>query len=191
MYYNIKYMSNENIISEELQKIIKLIEKKNYTEAEAALIKIVDEKNNEFYPHQLLGILYSKTGEFDKAKKHFENSLKINPKNPGLYFDLGTMYKLLNDDEKSLECFFKVIELNPNIIDAYLSIAKIYEKQKKMVDANKFFQKALALNKDYLPSNKAYSYFLIKGHGEITKGLSYQYKHLGIIQFNKENLKIV
>ena len=190
MYYNIKYMSNENIISEELQKIIKLIEKKNYTEAEAALIKIVDEKNNEFYPHQLLGILYSKTGEFDKAKKHFENSLKINPKNPGLYFDLGTMYKLLNDDEKSLECFFKVIELNPNIIDAYLSIAKIYEKQKKMVDANKFFQKALALNKDYLPSNKAYSYFLIR-HGEITKGLSHQYKHLGIIQFNKENLKIV
>ena len=59
-----------------------------------------------------------------------------------------------------------------------------------MVDANKFFQKALSLKKDHLPSNKAYSYFLIR-HGEITKGLSFQYKHMGIIQFNKENLEIV
>ena len=183
-------MNNENIVSEELQSILKLIEKKNYTEAEAALVKIVDEKNNEFYPHQLLGILYSKTGNFEKAKKHFENSIKISPKNPSLYFDFGTMYNMVDDNQKALDCFFKVIELNPNIIDSYLNIAKIYEKQKKMVDANKFFQKALSLNKDYLPSNKAYSYFLIR-HGEITKGLSIQYKHMGIIQLNKENLKII
>ena len=134
-------MSKENIISEEIKSIIKLIEKNDLTEAENALIKIVGEKDNDFYPHQLLGILYSKTGKFEKAKKHFENSIKISPKNPGLYFDLGTMYQLLNDNQKTLDCFFKVIELNPNIIDAYLSIAKIYDKQKKMVDANKFFQK--------------------------------------------------
>jgi tetratricopeptide (TPR) repeat protein len=182
-------MSKENIVSEKLKSIINLINKNDFIEAETALIKIVGEKDNDFYPHQLLGILYSKTGEFEKAKKHFENSIKISPKNPGLYFDLGTMYQLLNDDQKTLDCFLKVIELNPNIIDAYLNIANIYDKQKKIVEANKFFQKALSLKKDYLPSNKAYSYFLIK-HGEITKGLSYQYKHLGIIQFNKENLKI-
>ena len=136
-----------------------------------------------------MGIIYSKTGDFDKAKNFYDNSLKLNPKNPAVYFDLGAMYKMLNDYEKSKDNFLKAIELNPNIIDAYLNIAGIYEKQKKMMEANKFFLKALSLNKDYLPSNKAYSYFLIKG-GEITKGLSYQYKHLGIIQFNKENLKI-
>jgi len=183
-------MSNEYIVSEELKSIIKLIEKNDFTKAETALIKIVGEKDNEFYPHQLLGILYSKTGNFEKAKKHYENSLKINPKNPGIYFDFGMMHKMINEDQKSLDCFFKVIELNPNIIDAYLNIAKIYEKQKKFMEANKFFQKALSFNKDYLPSNKSYSYFLIKA-GEISKGLSLQYKYLGIIRFNKENLEII
>ena len=183
-------MSEENTISEEFKNIINLIEKKNYKEAETTLIEIVNEKSDDFYPHHLLGILYSKTGDFNKAKSHYENSLKLNPKNPGIYFDLAMMYKMLNDYDKSIDNFLKAVELNPNIIDAYLNIAKIYEKQKKMMEANKFFLKALSLNKDFLPSNKSYSNFLIRG-GEISRGLSYQYKHLGTIRFNKKNLEII
>lgn len=174
----------------EFKDIIKSIEEKKYNEAETALLKITDKRKNEFYPYQLLGILYTKIGSYDKALKHYEISLQINSKNPGLYFDLGMMYRMLNRDNKSIEYFLKATELNPNIIDAYLNIAKIYEKQKKFLDANKFFQKALSLNKDYIPSNKSYSNFLIKA-GEISKGLSYQYKYLGVIRFKKENLEII
>lgn len=183
-------MSEEKINSKEFKDIIKSIEDRKYTEAETALLEIISKRENEFYPYQLLGILYSKMGDFNQALKNYEKSLEINSKNPGLYFDLGNVYRALNDNQKSIEFFLKTIELNPNVIDAYLNIAKIYEKQKKMLDANKFFLKALSLNKDHIPSNKSYSNFLIKA-GEITKGLSYQYKYLGVIRFNKDNLEII
>lgn len=183
-------MSEENINSKEFKDIIRYIEDRKYIEAETSLKKILNERKNEFYPHQLLGILYSKIEDYEKALQHYEESIKINPKNPGIYFDLGNMYRSLNNNDKSIEFFLKAIELNPNIVDAYLNIAKIYEKQKKLVDANKFFLKALSLNKNYIPSNKSYSNFLLKA-GEISKGLSYQYKYLGIIRFNKEDLEII
>ena len=136
--------------------IIKLIEENNLSEAEKNLLKIIDEKQNEFYPHQLLGFVYSKTGDLEKSLFYYNQSLEINQNNPGL-------------------C---------------LSIAKIFENQKKLLEANKFYQQGLSINKNYAPLIKSYSNFLIK-FGELSKGLSFQYKHFGIIRFNKQDFEII
>ena len=136
--------------------IIKLIEENNLSEAEKNLLKIIDEKQNEFYPHQLLGFVYSKTGDLEKSLFYYNQSLEINQNNPGL-------------------C---------------LSIAKIFENQKKILEANKFYQQGLSINKNYAPLIKSYSNFLIK-FGELSKGLSFQYKHFGIIRFNKQDFEII
>ena len=56
-------MSEEKINSKEFKDIIKSIEDRKYTEAETALLEIISKRENEFYPYQLLGILYSKMGD--------------------------------------------------------------------------------------------------------------------------------
>ena len=56
---------------------------KNYKDAEISLLNIVKDEKNDFYPHQLLGIVYSKLGDLNKAISHFEISFKINPSSLG------------------------------------------------------------------------------------------------------------
>lgn len=149
-------MSEIELNIKKYSHIVKLIEDNNLSEAEKNLLKTIDEKQNEFYPHQLLGFVYTKTGNIEKSLYHYYKSLEINQNNPGL-------------------C---------------LSIAKIFENQKKILEANKFYQQGLSINKNYAPLIKSYSNFLIK-FGELSKGLSFQYKHFGIIRFNKQDFEII
>ena len=149
-------MSEIELNIKKYSHIVKLIEDNNLSEAEKNLLKTIDEKQNEFYPHQLLGFVYSKTGDLEKSLFYYNQSLEINQNNPGL-------------------C---------------LTIAKIFENQKKILEANKFYQQGLSINKNYAPLIKSYSNFLIK-FGELSKGLSFQYKHFGIIRFNKQDFEII
>ena len=183
-------MEQEKFNIKDYDFIIKLLKEENFIKAEGELVKIISDKKDQFYTHQLLGIVYSKIGDVDKALSHYQISIKLNPKNSGALFNLAILYKNLNKNDKAIEYFLKVIEFDPNFIEAYLNIAKIHDKQKKIIEANNFYQKALSINKNYIPTNKSYSKFLIKV-GEIPKGLSYQYKHFGIIKFKSKNMEII
>ena len=183
-------MEKENFNIKDYNHIIKLIEEKNFLKAEEELFKIINDKKNQFYSHQLLGVVYSNTGNIDKALSHYQTSINLNPKNSGALFNLAMLYKTLNKDDSAVEYFLKVTKLDPKLIEPYLYIASIYEKKKKLNEANNFYQKALSLNKDYLPTNQSYSKFLMKA-GEIPKGLSYQYKYFGIIKFKSKDMEIL
>ena len=75
-------------------------------------------------------------------------SLNINPKNPGVFFNLGIIYQKLKNLDKSKESYLKSVEIDPNFIDAYVNLAKVYESEIKMHEANKYYLKAMSLNKD-------------------------------------------
>lgn len=148
-------MSEKDFYKKKYNHIIQLIENNSLAEAETNLIKIIDERQNEFYPYQLLGIVYTKIGNTDKAIDNYYKSLKINQNNPSIF----------------------------------LSIAKIFENQKNLIEAAKFYQQGLSIDKNNTHLIESFSSFLIK-FGEISKGLAYQYKHFGIIRFNKKDFEI-
>ena len=74
---------------------------------------------------------------------------------------------------------------NPGVL---FNLAKVYEQELKMHDANKYYLEALSLTKD-TQLIKSYSKFLFK-IGEVSRGMSFQYQYFGNIRFGKTNLKI-
>ena len=182
-------MIKDNSKLKKYDDVINLIKSKNYKNAEISLLNVVKDEKNDFYPHQLLGVVYSKLGDLNKAISHFEISLKINPKNPGVIFNLGMIYLEQDNLDKSKE-FFKTIELDKNFIEGYLNLAKVFEKQQNFTESDKFYQKSLSINNEYLPAIRSYTNFLIN-IGEISKALSYQYKYFGIIKFNNDKPEII
>ena len=125
-------MEKEKFNIKDYNHIIKFIEEKNFIKAEEELFKIIDDKKDQFYSHQLLGIVYSKTGNIDKALSHYQTSIDLNSKNTGALFNLAMLYKSLNKDDSAVEYFLKVIKYDPKLIEPYLYIASIYEKKKKI-----------------------------------------------------------
>lgn len=176
-------------MEEKFKDIIKLIENRQNEKAENILNKLLKENKEDFYTHQLLGIIYQNTGNIDKSIEHYNLSLNIRPKNAGVLFNLGIINRGLNNLSKAKEFFLKSLEVDQNFIDSYLNIARIYEIEKNLIEADQYYQKAFSVNKDYPQLNRAYSKFLINV-GEITKGMSIMYKNFGNIRFGKLNLEI-
>ena len=62
---------------------------------------------------------------FELAKDLYEKIIKINPDNKNIQFNLGITYEELNQVNKAIECYQKVIHLDPLFIPSYNNLALI------------------------------------------------------------------
>ena len=173
-----------------IQEVIETIKSGKYEEAKIELEKITINKKNDFQAYHVLGVVCAKLNDFDKAIHNLNLSVSINPKNKGAYFELGNIYRVQNNNNESKNNFLKALDIDPNFIEAYISLAKINEGENNFLETDKIYQNALSNNSEHLQLNKAYANFLIRT-GEISKGLYFQYKYSGAIRFNKDNLEIL
>ena len=61
-----------------------------------------------------LGKFYFLNQKYDEAIREFEKALKINTKNPQVYYNLGIVYEAKNMVEKASEMYRCVLELKPD-----------------------------------------------------------------------------
>jgi tetratricopeptide (TPR) repeat protein len=90
---------------------------------------------------ETLGMIYRDiqplaAGATDWAIKSFEKAIKLEPKNPVLYTELGKIY-LATDLQKSKEYFSKAKELKPDYLDALIQDALVFEREKNLDEAIK------------------------------------------------------
>ncbi|WP_317899080.1 tetratricopeptide repeat protein [Aurantibacillus circumpalustris] len=85
--------------------------------------------------------LQRKKGNLQEALKLFEECKKIEPKDPAIYYEAGTIYKLLGSDQKALENAKFCATANPNnewyqllLVDCYNAI-KQYSQAVKIREA--------------------------------------------------------
>ena len=173
-----------------IQEVIEIIKDGKYKDAKNELEKIISSKNDDFQAHHVLGVVFAKLNDFDQAIRNLNLSVSINPENKGAYFELGNIFRIQNNANESKNNFLKALNIDPNFIEAYISLAKINESENNLLETDKIYQKALSIDDEHLQLNKAYANFLIRT-GEISKGLSFQYKYSGVIRFNKNNLEIL
>jgi tetratricopeptide (TPR) repeat protein len=70
--------------------------------------------------------VYLRKASFDTAQAKFENLIKLNPKNPKLYYNLGLLHFEKKEYEQSAEVCKKAIELDPNYLDAIYNVGTFY-----------------------------------------------------------------
>ena len=115
-----------------IQEIIEIAKAGKDKEAKVELEKIIDLKKDDYQAHHVLGVVCAKLNDFDKAIDNLNLSIKINPKNKGVYFELGNLYRLQNNNNQSKNNFLKAINLDQNFIEAYISLAKINENENNL-----------------------------------------------------------
>src|SRR5690348_16069277 len=74
-------------------------------------------------------------GSFDLAVKIIRRAVELNPANPVLWHDQGTLLLQLNDDEKAAQSFQAAIYLAPDFAEAYASLAAIQARQGNLEQA--------------------------------------------------------
>jgi len=80
--------------------------------------------------------LYTAIGYFEKAHKHTDNILKINPLSPNHYFTKANIYYLSKDFTKAVECLEMALKINPKFTHPIelLQLCYIHLKEYEKLD---------------------------------------------------------
>ena len=121
----------------------------------SSAIKIVPQAD---YLHRNLGRAYKIAGVFDKAKISLNTSIVLNPKYSEAYWDLGDVHAQLHEYRDAKENLFQALELdqkfnkNKNNYKILRAIGSYYMRVRDYNNAVVFFEKSLAIKKDYSDS---------------------------------------
>lgn len=135
------------------------IERDEWMQAAKALEKVLQLGPDESllsWMNSLLGIMYFKLNNFERAADAFKKSIEADPDNGAGYLYLGTIHMMNyitcgNHEElnKALEPFETAIRLRHHTPQAYFYLGYILAELKRWQDAEKAYQKAIKAQKDF------------------------------------------
>ncbi|WP_244156296.1 MULTISPECIES: tetratricopeptide repeat protein [Desulfonatronospira] len=109
-----------------------------------------------------IGISLRQQGKWEEAIGYYSQGLKIAPMDGGLYYNVGMAYAQGKQYYKALENFQKAVEVSPELVDQYSSVAfnmaKVYQALNRPGDAVKYLKKALEVD----PENQSAQNLLAK-----------------------------
>jgi tetratricopeptide (TPR) repeat protein len=110
----------------------------------------------------ILAKVYYSLDMFTHAVNPIQKALKLNPKDASVHEFAGKIYFQLQDFKKAEKYFSEFIDLSSEVsAEIYTLLAKSFVKQRKMEEANLFFELALQTDPAYQPA--------IAGKGALNK----------------------
>lgn len=108
--------------------------------------------------HQVIGMSYYESREYDKAIEELNIALNIADENKFavIYNNLGTAYMAQRKIDLALQFFEKTLEINPEFENAYYNLGLIYTYLKDLDKALSFYKKAVELNPEYGEAKQKY-----------------------------------
>ena len=98
--------------------------------------------------------IYYELGQKDKAEELFNRAIEKDPEN----IELLEQKALYSNNEEAQKIYDKIIEINPNYVDAYYQKSVLYIYQKNLEEALKYAQKAVEMD----CNNAEYQYNLAR-----------------------------
>ena len=114
--------------------------------------------------HSLLANVNEARSQPEDAMKEIDKAITLQPTNAGFYLTRGlfqTNARNLDGAEKS---FLKATELDGNDTDAILGLARIYEQQGRLADAERYFQRGIALAPQAIQNRLELANVYMAGH---------------------------
>ncbi len=95
--------------------------------------------------HLNLGVAYLSRKEYQKAKVHLEEAIRLVPDFAAAYNNLGKVYEGLRQYSEAKESYERAIEYNSEYADAYLNLGKLLYRSGDRQKAIKAFDKVIRL----------------------------------------------
>ncbi|MFH0781455.1 MAG: tetratricopeptide repeat protein [Pseudomonadota bacterium] len=105
-------------------------------------------KHPEGGHYLLLGELYFKSKNNDKALQAFEKAQELSPENPQGYVLRAHLLNLMGKTEETISQYNELLQTQPNSISALMGLAAAYESLGRFAEAKAKYQRALELRPD-------------------------------------------
>jgi Tfp pilus assembly protein PilF len=140
---------------------------------------VILKDRNSVRGYNNLGIYYEQQGEWDKALKHYQRTIKLAPMFPNPYINIGNVYHKKKEFGKAEKWMNRAIQLDPRSALANYNLGNILREAKKTEEAIRAYKRALELNPRYIEAanNLANIYF---GTNRYSNAIEYYKKALFI-----------
>ena len=134
----------------ELEEILTLYKKKQFTEGEIKIKKLIDVYSKSFFLYNLLGVFLNEQNKIEEAINSYKNAIKLKPDYSDAYYNLATIYKKTFRFKEAIQNYEESLKRKPEDTHAYFNIGLMFESLGKFDEAINYLKKALKIN-DHLP----------------------------------------
>ena len=96
--------------------------------------------------HYHLGIVYLSLKEYQKARTHLEEAIRLVPDFVAAHNILGQVYEGLGQYSKAKYSYERALEINPEYADAYMNLGKLLSRTGERQKAIESFDKVIRLD---------------------------------------------
>ena len=132
----------------DIDKIYALIDSGEYAPAKEAIAEILSKDEKDIDAQRLLALCEVNVENYDNARYILEDVIKYRQDDALCWYYLGCCYDNLGDLIAAKHAYLNVLELRPEYIDAYKSLAITYIKSEEFDKAVEIGKKALEISGD-------------------------------------------
>jgi tetratricopeptide (TPR) repeat protein len=132
-------------IASDLQMAVGHHQAGHLQEAEVLYKSILAEQPRHADALHFLGMLAHQTGDNEVAVKLIIQAIDAAPGNPLFHYNLGTVYRHMDDLPSSIESYRRAIALKDNFADAHYKLGISFQHARQLANAEASYRRALAL----------------------------------------------
>lgn len=88
--------------------------------------RVLTVDNNNYVAHNNLGSLYVEKKDYESAIRHFEETIKLKPRDPRAYNNLGSCFLAIGKIGRAISYFKEAIRIQPNYANAQYNLGRAY-----------------------------------------------------------------
>jgi protein O-GlcNAc transferase len=125
--------------NKDFKSILDLINIKNFDEAEKRLEHLKKNYLNNFFLENLHGSIFASRGDFEEAKKKFEEVIKLQPNFADGFYNLATIFLKLKKFDSAIFFFHKTLKVDENFYNAYFNLGICYKEINQINNSIKYY----------------------------------------------------
>ncbi len=120
-----------------------------------------------------LALAASRSGNYDRAIREFQQLIAEHPKSPELHIRLGEVYRFTKRFDEAEQSFRKARDLSPNDQIALVQSAMLFEQTGRRMEAKPLYEQLLKLSPDNPIALNNYAYLLAETGDDLDQALTY------------------
>ena len=125
-----------------------LLETGNRDRAQKAFEAEIARNPLDFDAQLYMGVLLKEDAQYDTAMAHLERALGVRPGDPGVRYQMVTIYVSRGETERALPLLEAIVKEAPDFLEAHVTLATVYYRLKRREDGDRHRAIVDRLNKE-------------------------------------------